>query len=296
MGTDARFTAVLTTVAALFLTGCGAGTDTRAPAAAATTPSITVAPATSTTTPPPVRTETTLQVPVHGDRPTILQLATNPAAPLLVVFHGQNGSIENIKERSDLPAAAWRDGVSLLWLSGKPLPKRSWNTRGSCCEPAQSAGVDDMPYVRAALAAARAAGARPGTVVAAGVSNGGGMAVEVACSMNEEFDGAVSVAGWNPVGCTGGDIALLVIGGTEDAKLGAARARSMASSWVRNVVSCTGTPERIVEGIATVTSWTTCARGRLVRLVELAGVGHVWPRFDDYDATDDMLAFARALD
>jgi polyhydroxybutyrate depolymerase len=264
---------------------------------AATEPTMTVTTSAPTTTPPPpVRTETTLRVPGHADRPTILQLATDPAAPLLVVFHGQNGSIENIKERSDLPDVAWKDGVSLLWLSGKPVPKRSWNTRGSCCEPAHSAGVDDKPYVRAALVAARSAGARPATLVTTGVSNGGGMAVEVACTMNEEFDGAVSVAGWNPVGCTGGDIALLVIGGTEDAKLGAARARSMASSWVRNVVSCTGKPERIVEGIATVTSWTACARGRLVRLVELDGVGHEWPRFDDYDATVDMVEFARALD
>jgi polyhydroxybutyrate depolymerase len=243
-----------------------------------------------------VRTETTLQVAGYEDRPTLLQLAVDPTSPLLVVFHGQNGSIENIKERSGLPSVAWRNEVSLLWLSGKPVPKRSWNTRGSCCEPAHSAGVDDMPYVGAALAAARAAGARPVTLVAAGVSNGGGMAVEVACSMNDEFAGAVSVAGWSPVGCARAGVALLAIGGTKDVKLGAARARSMASTWVRNVVACTGSPDRVVNGIATVTTWTGCGGGRRVRLVELAGVGHVWPRLDDYDATADMLAFVRDLD
>lgn len=295
MVTDARRAATFVALAAVVLTGCGAGTDARTAVEAATSVPVTTSSTTSTTAPPPVRTEAALRVPGHADRPTLLQLALDPAAPLLVVFHGQNGSIENIKERSDLPDVAWRDGVSLLWLSGKPVPKRSWNTRGSCCEPAQSAGVDDMPYVRAALAAARSAGARPASLVAAGVSNGGGMAVEVACTMNEEFDGAVSVAGWNPVGCTGGDVALLVIGGTEDAKLGAARARLMASTWVKRVVSCTGAPARIVEGIATVTSWTACARGRRVRLVELAGVGHVWPRLDDYDATEDMVSFALDL-
>lgn len=292
MRADARLATTFVAIATLALSGCGDGTESRGPVLA---PSTSVSPATSTTE-PPQRAEMTLQVTGHSDRPTLLQLAADPASPLLVVFHGQNGSIENIKERSELPTVAWQGDVSLLWLSGKPVPKRSWNTRGSCCEPAHSAGIDEFPYVRAALAAARAAGARPTTIVSTGVSNGGGMAVQVACTMNDEFDGAVSVAGWSPVGCTGAGVSLLAIGGTKDDNLGAARAKSMASRWVRNVVTCTGAADRSEKGIATVTTWTDCGGRHRVRLVELAGVGHVWPRFDDYDASTDMVAFARDLD
>lgn len=281
--------------ALLVLSACSGGTEELPEAIAESTAPSTTAPPTTTTL-APYREEAPLDVPGYADRPTLLQMATDPGAPMLVVFHGQNGSIENIKERSDLPTLAESAGVTLLWLSGKPVPTRSWNTTGKCCEPAQSKGVEDMPYVEAALAAARAAGVTARTIVTTGVSNGGGMAVEVACRMPEVFAGAVSVAGWSPVSCSGRNVSLLAIGGTKDAKLGAARARSMTSTWRSGVVRCTGAPEKETKGIATVTTWNGCAEGRIVRLVELKGVPHVWPRFTDYDATVDMLAFAHDLD
>ena len=75
---------------------------------------------------------------------------------------GQDGSLKN----SDVAVLDEASVMSLVeGLSGAMFTVR---------------GVDDKPYVRAALVAARSAGARPATLVTTGVSNGGGMAVEVA--------------------------------------------------------------------------------------------------------------------
>jgi poly(3-hydroxybutyrate) depolymerase len=122
------------------------------------------------------------------------------------------------------------------------------------------------------------------------------MAVTVGCRLPGRFDGAVSVAGWIPVRCAAAGISLLAVGGTEDDNLGAERARSMAATWRSSVASCAGRGDERRTGRATVTTWSECVGGAEVRLVELAGVGHVWPRFDDYDATVDVIEFARRLD
>lgn len=267
---------------------------TARPAATSTSAAETSAP--TTTEPPRYRSETPLAVPGHPGRPTRLAIAADPAAPMLVFFHGQNGSIANVRERSGLDVAAEAADVSVLWLSGAAVPTRSWNTNGRCCDPASTRGIDDLAYVDAALAEARAAGVRARTVVSVGVSNGGGMAVTVGCRLPGRFDGAASIAGWIPVSCSGAGISLLAVGGTRDESLGAARARSMAGTWRSSVSPCAGGGERVRVGKATITTWAACEAGSIVRLVELAGVGHVWPRFDYYDATADVIDFARRLD
>lgn len=226
------------------------------------------------------------------DRPTLVQAAADPTAPLVVVFHGQNGCIENVQSRSDLDVVAAGAGVSVLWLSGKPLPTRSWNTNGSCCEPASSHGVDDLAYVDAAVEAALVTGLTPRRILSAGVSNGGGMAISVACRRPGIFAGAVSVAGWAPVECEAAALSLLVFGGSADESLGAVRATQVASMWRSSVVECPG--EGVVDavGIRTATTWSGCSGATTVRLVTLQGVPHVWPKFVDYDMDDDIILFA----
>jgi polyhydroxybutyrate depolymerase len=233
-----------------------------------------------------------LPVAGHDDRPTFLQPATDPTAPLVVVFHGQNGCIENVQSRSDLDVIAAPAGVAVLWLSGQPLPTRSWNTNGSCCEPASTNGVQDMPYVEAAIQSALSTGLSPRRTLSAGVSNGGGMAISVACRRPDLFDAAVSVAGWAPIACDGLPLSLLVFGGSADESLGSARASQVASMWVSDVVSCPGAPVEESEGIRSTSTWTGCSEGTTVRLARLQGVPHVWPKFADYDMDDDIVLFA----
>lgn len=233
-----------------------------------------------------------LTVEGHDDRPTLLQPAADPTAPLVVVFHGQNGCIENVQSRSDLDVIAAPAGVAVLWLSGRPLPTRSWNTNGTCCEPASNNGVQDMPYVEAAIGAALAAGLEPRRTLSAGVSNGGGMAISVACRRPDLFDAAVSVAGWAPISCDRLPLSLLVFGGSADESLGSARATQVATMWTSDVVTCPEPPVEESSGIRDTTTWSGCSDGTSVRLVRLQGVPHVWPKFVDYDMDDDIVLFA----
>ena len=312
-------------VAAAALVGC-AGADsvapesivpTAAPPTTSTAPTTTVSIAATTTelalqalpghhVGPIPDAETVLcpkarDVPIIGDpillpgfenRPTVLQRTADPAAPLLVVFHGQHGCIQNMQSRSDLDDIGAAAGMNIMWLSGAPVPTRSWRVNSGCCEPASDRGIDDLPYVRAAVAAARAAGLTSTTVLSIGVSNGGGMAVTVACRLPELFTGAVVVAGWAGVPCPPAAQSLLVFGGSLDTRLGSARAARTANMWLTNVTSCPNEPVVETEGQRTTTTWAGCANGTVVRLVQLEGVPHVWPKFDFYDMDDDIILFA----
>lgn len=233
-----------------------------------------------------------LAVADHDSRPTVLQRAAEPGAPLVVVFHGQNGCIQNVQSRSDLDAIGPAAGVHVLWLSGEPLPTRSWNVNGRCCEPASTHRVDDLDYVVAALAAARDAGIAPAVVIAAGVSNGAGMAVAAACRLPQMFTGVVVIAGWVGTTCHPAAHSLLVFGGTLDENLGARQAARVAAVWRSQVVTCPADPVVEVTGPRTVSTWTDCTGGTLVRLVQLEGVPHVWPKFDYYDIDDEIVLFA----
>ncbi len=236
-----------------------------------------------------------VSVPGYDDRPTVLQRTEDPGAPLVVVFHGQRGCIQNVQSRSDLDQIAVPAGVQVLWLSGQPVPTRSWKVNGRCCEPAVDHDTDDLGYTQAALAAVRGLGVTATTVLSAGVSNGGGMAVTAACRLPELFTGAVVIAGWAPVECQPANQSLLVFGGSLDEKLGSRRAAQTAQMWRTDVVQCPSEPLVEVIGMATITTWTGCTADTEVRLVQLEGVPHVWPKFDVYDMDDDIILFALGL-
>ena len=244
----------------------------------------------STTASPPANEWVAL--PDFADRPTLLQRVTDPTAPLVVMFHGSRGTIENIQDRSQLHVVGPAAGVAVLWLSGKPLPKRSWNTNNRCCEPASTRRVNDMAYVDAAIVAVRSLGLDPVRVIAAGVSNGAGMAVSVACKRPGVFAAAVSVAGWMPVSCRNTAVSLVAIGGTADDVVGRDKPRQMATAWRRFVVRCPASARKEAIGDARISTWTGCTDGTFVRLVVLDGIDHVWPRFDYYDATADIVSVA----
>jgi len=233
-----------------------------------------------------------LAVAGFDDRPTVLQRTADPAAPLLVIFHGQHGCIQNVQSRSDLDQIGAAAGVNIVWLSGEPAPTRSWNVNGRCCEPASDRGIDELPYVRATMAALRGAGLTSTTVLTVGVSNGGGMAITAACRLPELFTGAVVVAGWAPVACHAAPQSLLVFGGSLDENLGSGRAAGVAAMWRTDVTSCPAEPVVESAGQRTTSTWSGCAGGTVVRLVQLEGVPHVWPKFDFYDMDDDIILFA----
>jgi poly(3-hydroxybutyrate) depolymerase len=236
-----------------------------------------------------------LVVPGHDDRPTVLSFDGAPTDPLIVVFHGQNGCIEMVQSQLDLDDVGPSHHLNVLWLSGAPPPRRSWNTNGRCCDPASTAGVDDYTYVAAAVQTAVAtAGLRPRATIAVGMSNGAGMAVGAACRFPTMFDVVVSVAGWVPFTCHPMHTSLVTVGGSNDEVLGADVAAHNAATWRHAVLSCTSPGATVRFGSATITTWL-CADSTFVELVQLNGVGHVWPTYDFYDADEELLRLAAEL-
>lgn len=227
------------------------------------------------------------------DRPTYLQDGAGPDAPLVVLFHGQNGCVANLQSRTDLDSIANARGVNLLWLSGAPLPTRSWRVNNHCCEPASHKGADDLGYVDAALDEIEARGLHPTRIVSAGVSNGAGMALTVACLRSSRFDAAVSVAGWLPVTCrTKRPVSLLAFGGTKDEVFPASMPKNIAGRWRRSATECPDAPERIKDELRQITTWRQCRNNTVVRLVSLPDVPHVWPKYTFYDMDEEIITMA----
>lgn len=234
-----------------------------------------------------------LLVPGFEDRPALVQAAPDPAAPLVLLFHGSNGCISNLQSRTDLDAVANRYGVSLVWLSGKPQPRRNWNTRGNCCTPAARQRTDEAAYLDAVMASLHRRGLQPRRVITAGVSLGAGMALSAACQRPEYIDGAVSVAGSMPMAChPPRAMSLVAFGGTADAPLGADMPNKIVNYWKNQVTHCTPNPEYDYTERREITTWTNCTDGTVVRLVSLIGVPHVWPHFSFYDIDEDIIALA----
>lgn len=234
-----------------------------------------------------------LPMPGFEDRPTLLQAATDPAAPVVLLFHGSNGCIANLQSRTDLDAIANRNGVSLVWLSGKPQPRRNWNTRGNCCSPAARQRIDEAAYLDAVMAALRRRGLEPKRVITAGVSLGAGMALSAACQRSEYIDGAVSVAGSMPMACRPPNpMSLVAFGGTADAPLGADMPTKIVNYWRAAITRCAPNPAYDWTRQREITTWTNCTGGTVVRLASLIGIPHVWPHFSFYDIDEDIIALA----
>lgn len=98
------------------------------------------------------------------------------------------------------------------------LGKRFWNATDYCCDFDRT-GVDDVAFLRALIADVRSKRA-VSQVFVVGHSNGGFMALRLACEASDVIDGVVSLAGatWLEDGkCAGGRmIPVLLVHGTKD--------------------------------------------------------------------------------
>ena len=233
-----------------------------------------------------------LSVPRYPKRPTVLQRAEAPDAPLVVMLHGANGCIEKLQSQTDIEEIGTAWGVSLLWLSGEQLNGRWWNVNGRCCGNAAAQKVNDYAYIRAALKTVRGLGLSPRRVVVVGKSNGGGMAVGVGCVLRKEVDVVVSASGFKGVGCSKRGASLVAIGGTKDLKLGAIEATNIANHWRNRPLSCSKKSTREQRKTATITTWR-CKNGKFVRLITIRGMDHYWPTWSHMSADEEVLRIAR---
>lgn len=107
--------------------------------------------------------------------------------PVVIVLHGGGGSGPQVRRSSGFDSLAAEAGVIALYPSG---PRRSWNDGRF---PHQTR--DDVAGILAALDAVLAQGlGDPAQVYVIGHSNGGGMAMRLACEVPERFAAIAVIA------------------------------------------------------------------------------------------------------
>src|SRR5262245_9081284 len=113
------------------------------------------------------------------------------AVPLVLDLHGSGSSAQLQEAVSGFRALADANGFIVAYPNGE---FQQWNA-GVCCDPAASAGVDDVAFARDVVAdIASKANIDPLRVYATGLSNGGGMAHRLACEAADVFAAAAPVA------------------------------------------------------------------------------------------------------
>lgn len=211
--------------------------------------------------------------------------STAEPAPLVIVLHGFTGTPGSMQRKTRFDTLARRDGAVVVYPSGV---LRRWNDGA-----VQRDGPDDVAYLSALISTLVAQGrADPARVFIAGHSNGGGMALRMACARPDLIAGisVVSMNAARTVPCAGAaPLPAFFIHGIQDPVVpatgsaprgrhgGYLSASATLEKWAaRN--RCTRTPEVDRPQPPSQTTYTKY-RGCAARLYHLniAGHGHEWP-------------------
>lgn len=209
-----------------------------------------------------------------------------PAAPLVVVMHGYSGSARQVERDYHWDGLADSGKFVVAYPDGLG---RAWNVEGeTCCGRSGRDGVDDVGFIKAAVAdIAKNVGVDPAKVYATGMSNGAIMSFTLACS-TDIFAAIGPVAGTQLNACRNPrPTSVMHIHGTTDRLVpyGGGQGFSVingpsvpeVNAFWRNIDQC-GAPTATTSGPVT-TSTAGCAEGRGVVLVTVDGGGHEWPPF-----------------
>ncbi|SPM28892.1 Poly(3-hydroxybutyrate) depolymerase, partial [Mycobacterium terramassiliense] len=222
------------------------------------------------------------------------------SAPLVVVMHGYSGSGRQVERDYQWDGLADWGKFLVAYPDGLG---RAWNVDGeTCCGRSGRDGVDDVGFIRAAVAdIAKNLGVDPARVYATGMSNGAIMSFTLACT-TDIFAAIGPVAGTQLNACRAPrPTSVMQIHGTTDRLVpyGGGQGFSVingpsvpdVNAFWRNVDQC-GAPTATASGPVT-TSTAGCAGGRAVVLVTVDGGGHEWPPFASQALWQFFAAHAR---
>jgi polyhydroxybutyrate depolymerase len=206
--------------------------------------------------------------------------------PALVVLHGLGVTADQEAERDGLTPLAFAGDAELIYPAGF---EQSWDG-GSCCGPAQTAGVDDVSFVATLLRQAQANPALSGSYLL-GYSNGGKVAFRVACADPSLLTGLISVHAVPGTACqAGAPVSLLQVANRKDPRVtydsttaahvvGGFREATVVAqvaAW-RSRDACDGTaPLGKTSGGLTTQTWH-CRAATRVELATYADGDHTWP-------------------
>ncbi|HEY8173333.1 MAG TPA: PHB depolymerase family esterase [Dehalococcoidia bacterium] len=203
------------------------------------------------------------------------------AAPLVVAFHDASSTPEGFAGDSRLATATDTAGAVVAW----PVA----DSAGGWNDAADAARADDVSFMRELLATLDASLCIDGDrTFVAGYGAGGGMALRVACAMEDEIAAVAVVASSYP-NCRA-NVPLIAFHGMNDAQIpfeGATRTastvgslpvRRLVSEWAREA-GCDGLPiiSRPSNEVE-VSTFNRCRGGDgEVLLYTIIGGGHIWP-------------------
>ncbi|MGC9665444.1 alpha/beta hydrolase family esterase [Planosporangium sp. 12N6] len=239
-------------------------------------------------------TQTTVPVTVGGlDRSYLLirpRATVTGQLPVLVELHGCCVAPHEEAQRSGFVDVT-RPAI-LVYPAGVA---RSWNA-GFCCHRAQESGVDDVAFLTAVVThvLATQADAASGQVYLAGYSNGGKMALRMACEAPGLFAAVASYGAVDAMPCPDpAPVSLLEAASTDDPELSIRPGDTPHTvngyteptveaevDRYRQADGCPDSADVRHRGSLTVTTWTGCDSGRIVQLALYRGGGHGWPQGD----------------
>jgi polyhydroxybutyrate depolymerase len=236
--------------------------------------------------------------PAHA-RPTVL--------PVVIVLHGRDMTPAGMQRESVLPPAA---RAIVVYPAGYG---RSWNA-GACCGPAHADQIDDVAFLAAIVPEVLRAepGASANAVFLLGYSNGGRMALRMACAEPGMFAGVATIEAVSVFPCThlAAPVSLLTVASSGDPLLVVGHGQppktiegytqptveDLVAQW-RQLNGCPAAASRQAAGTLTATSWTDCAQHARVTLDLYQGGSHAIPAGDGQtpSARRETWAFFHAL-
>ncbi|UCF31848.1 MAG: dienelactone hydrolase family protein [bacterium] len=223
--------------------------------------------------------------------------------PLVLVLHGGGGTARAMVKLSHFHKVADREGFMAVFPDGF---RRHWNDGRIIDDyPAHRQGVDDVGFLSRLISTlTKEWGADPERVYVTGASNGGMMALRLACEVNDRLAAAAPVIAALPLDLSDScrparPLPILMINGSEDGlvpwegghvRFGRRRIGTILSvpetlsRWVRNngclgPVQETDLPDADPGDKTRITryDYTGCRDGKEVSLLEVNGGGHTWP-------------------
>lgn len=203
-------------------------------------------------------------------------------APLLVALHG--GGMDRLGDDGfdGLVRESDYHGFIAVYPDAWAAPgqrRAGWNA-GHCCGDARERNVNDVGFVAQVVTNVfRQASIDRERIYAAGVSDGGMMALRLACDLPDLFRGVASVGGADATArCTPDKpVSVLQFHARNDPRVPLASARATAVKWAE-LNGCSDTPRRVLEKDgAYCEAWSYCRRQAEVRMCVTDTGGHSWP-------------------
>lgn len=207
--------------------------------------------------------------------------------PVIMVLHGRDVSPAFELQRTNFTSVV--SPSILVYPTGY---QQSWNS-GGCCGPAQTNNVDDVGFVKAVLARVKATqpDAAPGQAYLTGYSNGGKLALRMACVDAGDFSGVAVYGATDSEPCPNrAPSEVLVMTGALDPEIPASASAPppqpngfVPPSFVAEVDSyrvadgCASTPVMTTVGQVTLSSWVHCINNERVGQAVFADGTHNWP-------------------